>query len=296
VLAALQPGVALAWGSQGHEIVARLAHRRLTASARHEVNGILGDVRLEAAATWADRVRDDRPETANWHFVDVPLDAAGYDQARDCRRQRKGDCVVRAIERCIEALRTGAAGCGGSRREALQFLIHFVADVHQPLHCVDDHDRGGNEKHVCFFGVCALGGNPLNLHGVWDSSLLARIESDDRGSLARIEARLGALSDGERTAMAGGSVEDWVTESHALGRAAYRSLPGRDGRDVYHLDERYLDRHARVVDEQLARAALRLARVLNELFDRSEPVNESRRGRFRGRAREGTAGQPAARS
>jgi hypothetical protein len=92
-------------------------------------------------SNWADEIRDQQRDTGRWHFVDIPLTAPGYDPRRDCPDRA---CVVAQIENDMRILGDRRLS-DGARAEALRFLIHFVADVHQPLHAEDNGDRGGNQ-------------------------------------------------------------------------------------------------------------------------------------------------------
>jgi len=94
----------------------------------------------------ADEVRRSRADTAPWHFIDIPIDKPHLDMARDCP---KGDCVIGKIEQFRKAL-NDAAITPAERREDLMFLIHFIGDMHQPLHCADNKDKGGNDVPVEF--------------------------------------------------------------------------------------------------------------------------------------------------
>jgi hypothetical protein len=98
---------ALAWGQEGHSIVAEVAQRRLSPEAARMVERLLGRGHsLASVASWADDVRDMRPETSNWHFVDIPLAAPKYDAARDCKNDPKyGFCIVAELDRLRRELR-----------------------------------------------------------------------------------------------------------------------------------------------------------------------------------------------
>jgi hypothetical protein len=87
------------WGGVGHHIIARIAHSQMTPAARQLVLELLGDEDFVGISTWADQVRPDRPESYNWHFVNVPYAARAYDPVRDCPPTDRGDCVIAAIER-----------------------------------------------------------------------------------------------------------------------------------------------------------------------------------------------------
>ena len=117
-----------------------------------------------------DQIRRDRAATGPWHYVDIPIDKPHLDMARDCP---KGDCVIAKIEE-FQKVVVDPAATPVQRKEALMFLVHFVGDMHQPLHCSDNKDKGGNDVKLDFFG------RPSNLHSVWDSGLLGRIGTGGR--------------------------------------------------------------------------------------------------------------------
>jgi hypothetical protein len=206
---------------------------------------------------WADQIRGQRPETSRWHYVNIPLDRAEYLPAKDCARPRPGDCVVEAITR-FERVLADQNRPRSERAEALRFVTHFVADLHQPLHCADHRDRGGNDVKVVFFGeVLHPGGRtPWNLHAVWDSGLIERRGLSVSKYAQRLTKRIARRPIDE---IAGGSVVDWALESHqAAVDTAYRLPPER------YLGDEYADMALPVIDDMLAKAGARLAKVLNE--------------------------------
>ena len=241
---------ALGWGQEGHRVVATIAERHLTARARDRVRQILGsEGSLAAVSTWADEIRSSRPGTAPWHYIDIPLDASAIDPARDCRN---GDCLTAAIIRFVSVLRDNASS-PEVKNEALKFVVHFVADLHQPLHCADSHNRGGNEVHVTFLGETA------NLHNVWDTLLIERIDPDPDSYAKRLDA---ALTDSNMSAYEEGTVADWVLESHAVAqKVAYGALPPGETSD---LGIGYFRIAGPAIGLQLQKAGNRLAFLLNE--------------------------------
>jgi len=134
------------------------------------------------------------------------------------------------------------------------FLIHFVGDMHQPLHSSDNHDKGGNDVHVIFHG------QPGNLHGLWDSGLLGRIGKEDE-----LFGRLSAVSARRRRKFAKGTVSDWAEEAHKLAQQmVYGKLPqGAAGAPV-EISADYERRADPVIELQIERAGARLAMVLNQ--------------------------------
>jgi S1/P1 Nuclease len=244
------PAAADAWGPEAHRIVARLAAARLSPAARREAAGLLGGRTLPDVSFWADEIRNQRPETYRWHFVDIPRRARTYHPARDCRPTPRGDCIVAAVERERAVLANRTAGAR-RRGEALMFLVHLIGDLHQPLHCADDHDAGGNDVHVVFLG------RPDNLHAVWDSGLLAASRIGETARVRRLEAWI----DGRDATLGAGTVVDWVLASHRAAAAHAYVLPAD-----HRLGPAYVAANLPVVDHQLALAGVRLARLLNEVL------------------------------
>lgn len=241
---------AFAWGPEGHALVARIAEAQLTPEVRARVIEILGPGKsMASVASWADEIRRSRPESGPWHYVDIPLKSAHIDLARDCAKQ--GCVVVKIAE--LRRLVHDPATPVEQRREALMFLIHFIGDMHQPLHCEDNNDKGGNGVQVQFFG------RRTNLHSVWDSGLLTRIGAEDQllPALSR-ESAAHARKYGKGTAT------KWAEESHKTARkVAYGKLPQTAPGSPVTIDAAYEKAADPVVRHQIELAGARLAKVLN---------------------------------
>ena len=140
------------------------------------------------------------------------------------------------------------------RREALIFLVHFVGDMHQPLHCSDNNDKGGNDIKLDFFG------RNSNLHSVWDSGLLGRM-GDEEALFTEYSKDLTA----KRVRKLGkGSVESWAEQSHKTGqKVVYGSAAANSGGGEVKIDATYERLADPVIKDQIERAGARLARVLN---------------------------------
>ena len=171
---ALAP-VAQAWGPLGHSVVAALAQRQLSPAAEAEVERLLAPdhtASLAEVANWADQIQDDPARAALWqqtrpdHYINFHDADCHYVPARDCR---DGRCVVAALQHYVAVL-SDRRQSDTARREALKFVVHFVGDIHQPLHAGYRDDKGGNTYQVQFEGKGS------NLHRVWDSGML-----DSRG-------------------------------------------------------------------------------------------------------------------
>jgi hypothetical protein len=298
------PGTAWSWGCHGHEIVAYLAYRHLSPAARAGVTDLIGDpasvvhvrrycsvtglLPLADVSSWADDVRADLPDTAPWHFIDIPRGTpSGASPARFCPR---AGCVTTAITRQLAVLED-AHQPEQRRAEALMYVVHFVGDVHQPLHCTTNDDRGGNCVPVDFFGTRTRpdprsphGDWTPNLHAVWDSALL------DRAMGSRSPEQYADLLDrqlaGQLAGWQHGTPADWATESHRVADAVVYAklptpLPIQSG-DVTRCDQHRVSDHWRgfdeelgrpyydavrpALDEQLAKAGARLAMLLNGVW------------------------------
>lgn len=235
-------------------MIARIAADSLTPSARMRISQLLGGdapALMVLDSNWADEIRADRPQTAAWHFVNIEIGARGYDQRRDCPRD---NCVVRQIEREIGLLRDPRAP-RPARLEALRFLIHFVGDLHQPLHASDRHDKGGNSFAVY------QGRKRTNLHHIWDQDMVEALGPDAMLVAGGIEAR---LTRADRMQMSAGDPAQWATETFQLAsQEIYARLPENG---PVRLPRDYADRERAVTEKQLARAGVRLAAILNGIF------------------------------
>jgi hypothetical protein len=268
------------WGEEGHEIVGLIAEQYLRPEVRVRVDQWLaGDTSaltptdLTDETVWADRFRDSDRETSRlhyaqtfqWHFVDIEVESPDLDAA--CHGHPRlapgtaasagpaAACIVDKIDQFRAELRSPATP-PAERRLALQFLVHLLGDLHQPLHVADHHDRGGNDVRV------ASGRQPPgNLHHYWDTVFVMELGASKDEVASRLIA---GLSPEQRRAYAGGSVTDWAWETFAVGKLhAYAELPPAT-RGVVPIDDAYDADARRLVAVQLQRAGVRLAQVLND--------------------------------
>jgi hypothetical protein len=277
----LSSAAAFAWGDEGHEVIALVADHYLEPRVRERVQAILAgdDSDLTARdlaheATWADKYRDsDRDSTKvryngtrNWHFVDLELDAADADSAcfghpelppaTPASAGPAQDCVIDKIDQFAAELK-GPRTDAPERRLALQYLLHFVGDVHQPLHAADDHDEGGNRKIATAPGI-----GSHNLHRDWDSEFIARLGANEAEIAQRLIAN---ISDAQRRRWSAGTPTDWAMESFFAAKShAYGLLPAPGRRNHYELTAAYVADATAVTAEQLSKAGVRLAQVLNQ--------------------------------
>ena len=273
----LMPLSARSWGDQGHRIVAMVAESKLEPEARKILKRLLGRRSLASAATWADDIKEICERTRRWHYVDIPVyvhESAGvYDPRRDCAKDpRKGDCAIAAIDFYRASLEDPATS-DQDRLVAVALLTHFIGDIHQPLHTADNHDAGGNGTYVRFFN------HTVNLHTLWDTSILNAMLDSTHGSESKLARVLIQRAAGNLETLGRGSQVDWVHEAHRLARLqAYKLPPPSVNVTVWNdktrrkrklvvprLGQTYLSESSRVVEDQLLRAGVRLARVLNRV-------------------------------
>jgi hypothetical protein len=262
-------GRALAWGPDGHSIVAEIAQPRLSPDAAQMVQKLLKGRSLASVASWADDVRDTRPATAPWHFVDIPLDTPTYDHDRDCA---KNDCIIAELGKLRTALRCAT---GDAQVEALKFAVHFVGDIHQPLHTVLEA-AGGNSINVDVFmrglatcPTCGASHTPANFHAVWDVNLIqktvwawgAYVDRLEQGWLATSPDAKAEDPATNHTAIDDDTFVQWANETHKAAPTVWYLRPADDV-----LDDRYLRDVLPTLDRQLGIAGLRLARLLNQAY------------------------------
>jgi hypothetical protein len=243
-----------AWGYDCHRIIAEIAEQFLEPETAHQIRDLLAienTTTLADVSTWADEIRTQHPETAPWHFVNIPIvppagTVKGYDATRDCPT---GDCLVAKIEQ-FEVVLANRQTPEPQRLEALKYLVHFVGDLHQPLHVSNNQDRGGNNVAVTFRGLST------NLHAVWDTEILrSALGPDDRSYALKLAQTITTV---EIESWSKGDPVTWANEGNEIAaRVIYGDLP-----HVGTLPENYEARALPIVDEQLRRAGVRLAAVL----------------------------------
>ena len=244
------PFPALAWGPQGHQIVGMLAERQLRPAAQAEVARLLWSEpvpTLAGVANWADDVRatESGPvRTARLHFINFK-DGCTYMPPRDCP---DGQCVVAAINRNFLAL-ADRKRPDSERRDALKFLVHFVGDVHQPLHASPLDDRGGNDFQLSYRGQGS------NLHAAWDGLILQQAGLPAAAYADRLSSQSPLPADPTRRSDR--PAVDWAVESCRLVQDKTMYPP------KHLIDDAYLKANRALVEQRLRQAGARLADLIN---------------------------------
>lgn len=244
----LQEG--LAWGPAGHRIVGEIAEMNLDSQVLKTIQEEFSINYVANVANWADEIkrRDDKPDVL--HYTNIAFGHRTYNQKRDCPQKR---CATEKIKE-YESLLINPGSSRKIRKEAFKFLVHLVADVHQPMHLGYEKDRGGNDIAVFF------GDKPTNLHRVWDHDL---VFLNGKSQLQFARQLNGSITPENRKQWLGGTPDDWSNESRALVLDYGYHLQFSSGRE---LSMNYIREGRTIVDRQLQRAGIRLAEMLNRLL------------------------------
>jgi hypothetical protein len=302
-------GPGYSWGDEGHKIVATVAANILKTESPatvQKINALLAtdntrllpDDGIASDATWTDKFRESSNEaseaTGNWHFVDTDFDHANPAQAcahplfsGPASQGPAQDYVIDKIDQFRQGLKSGQTS-PQDRLKALLFLLHFVGDVHQPLHAITraDRDTGHDDRGGNCVGI--LHGNahtPIRLHSYWDTNLV--VDALRRDPEKGASSLMSLLTPANREKWAAGDASAWASEAYEIAKAKVYAgvidhapaetgffFPGFDGRPdekcgpskVYEITAAYDTTAKGVVEEQLAKAGLRLAGVLRESF------------------------------
>ena len=238
------------WGQKGHDVVAYIAECNLTPEAYQKVVKKLGDHSLVYFANWLDNASysDQYRYTKTWHYANVD---EGY--TYDTMPKNEKGVVVTAINGIVAELKSGKLSAE-QESVRLRMLIHLVGDIHCPMHAGRLSDRGGNEVIVKFFN------KDTKLHSLWDTAL---VEAAHKWSYTEWEQQLNRYCTAERKAeLSRGTATDWLNESHAIATEIYKATPEKSK-----VSYDYIAYYAPVIEKQLLSGGLRLAKILNELYD-----------------------------
>jgi len=259
---------AMAWGGDGHRTVAAIAFKLLPPAKAQAVDNLLRNSDVGRgfvdAASYADEVirgQDHHHVFSPWHFVDWPIDQAEFSDAF-CGNA----CIIDQLPKNIEIIRTTTDMQG--KALAISWVIHLIGDLHQPLHVADHNDRGGNEFKVTYHGRanCPESNSSntrakVELHSVWDSCLVFTLENGRTFDTLADDLR-GNLTTYQGHAAASGTIMDWMRETHGAAIAnAYGGLNNGDD-----LGDAYVGQALPIVQDQLLKAGIRLAKIIDENF------------------------------
>jgi hypothetical protein len=250
--ALLSPALVWGWGANGHRVVGEVADHHLSEQARRQIAVILDGDGLAEVSTWPDDIRSDPAwdRAVTWHYMSID------DQETLASTERAEFDVLEALGR-MEAVLRDPGSTRQEKADALRFYVHFVGDVHQPLHVGRRADRGGNEVKVRWFG------ENRNLHSVWDVGLI----DSQRLSFTEIARFIDDPSPAEIAAWQAAPYEEWVRESFCLRSEVYDLGTAVAGPDrLPDLGYRYAYLKMPLVERRLLQAGVRLAGRLDSIF------------------------------
>lgn len=235
------------WGKTGHRAVGEIAGKYLSKKAEKQILNLLDGHSLAFVANYGDDIKSDRAydHYSPWHYVNFPFG----EKYETHPKSEKGD-IIQGIEKCITVLKNA----NSSREDKvfhLNMLVHFMGDLHQPLHIGLADDKGGNDFQVRWFN------DGTNLHSVWDYKMLDFYEM----SYTEVATNTDVLSKEQVEAIKKGNVIDWMYESRVLCEDIYANTEIGEK-----LSYNYMYKYMNTLRSQLQKGGIRLAKVLNEIF------------------------------
>lgn len=235
------------WGETGHRATGKIAENHLSRKALKKVNELLGGESLAFVSTYGDEIKSDNRyrKYGPWHYVNFPFDST-YEATE---RSERGD-LLQAVKTCIAVLKDKTSS-KADKAFYLRMLVHFVGDLHMPLHVGIADDKGGNDFQVRWFG------DGTNLHSVWDTKM---IESYGM-SYTELAQNTDDISKKQIKHLQESTVEEWMYESRELCEKIYATTTVGEK-----LSYRYRYEYINIARSQLQKGGIRLAGLLNELF------------------------------
>lgn len=241
---------AFGWGQKGHDVTAFIAEKHLTPAAKEACDSILKGKSIVYWSNWADNAchTPQYAYTKTWHYRNIDK-GHEYDKFP---RNENGD-VTTAIKGNYATL-SNPNSTLEEKQLALKLLVHFVGDIHQPMHMGHLSDLGGNKVNVKYFG------SNRNLHGIWDSSL---VESAHNWTYTEWQDQIDRATKEEiADILSSWDPDDWGKETFAYATQIYDKTP--EGTEISY---DYIAEWTPVIEEQLLKGGIRLAHLLNTLFD-----------------------------
>ena len=251
ILVIYAPLQSMAWGTQGHRICGQIANMYLTPKARKAIEGILGNESIALASNWADFIKSDPAYNylSPWHYIDFDK-AYSYPEMVDyLNKDTNVDAYTKLNFLIAELKKPGLSK--ENKLLYLHMLIHIIEDVHQPMHTAHTDDKGGNDFKVNWFST------PTNLHSIWDSQLI----DFQQMSYTEYTTAIAHSTLAERAAWQKAPISEWLFESNQIAEKLYTEIKPGDT-----LNYKYNFTHIAIVNQQLLKAGVRLAGILNQIF------------------------------
>jgi hypothetical protein len=246
--------VFISWGRLGHRTVGLIASRHLTGKTQLELRDLLGGGSLADVANWADDVRGSDPaykSTGQWHYINLPLGLNRTDFVAHVNAL-PGDNVYNVLQR-LESEMQDSKAPRAQKIADLKFIVHFVGDLHQPMHVSRTEDQGGNKIQVNYEG------QGTNLHSFWDSKLLEHEGVSDE----QLATKIDKASAEQIKAWQNAPLMDWLWESYQISSTLYKEVEAMSNRTITNA---YYQQHIGIAEQRLEQAGIRLAGVLNMIF------------------------------
>ncbi len=265
---------AFCWGSLGHKTAAQVAWRFIDKETRNKLSHILNGQSLADVSVWADSARAEEQWkfTIWYHFEKAPDNYTYLDNLkRQDEKYRKLGGLLEALYIAEDMFRSPKS-TGIEKENAIKFLVHFIADIHQPLHTGRVEDNSGNKIPIKWLGL------DLNLHQIWDSQIIYLAHKDILGSSSESEQAvaysnylLTKFKDFKITPDLFHHYDDWMHESMVPRVDAYKYMDESE--------QKYTARFSNVIDMRVYLAGLRIAQALTRIVGeqiRPEPLTQLR--------------------
>ncbi|TKC10404.1 hypothetical protein FA048_09445 [Pedobacter polaris] len=243
----------ISWGYTGHRTIGQLAENHLNPNAKVAIKNLLGDTTIADACTWADDARKD-PQfaaTANWHFLNLPLGLSFEDFKKQIDTISQGN-VYSALLKAEGDL----ANNDTPRQQqiyALKFIMHFVGDLHQPMHISRAEDKGGNTIQLNYED------KGTNLHSLWDTKML-----EHQGlTYTQLASKYDDISAEDIKQWQSDTLIQWIWESYQISSQLYAEIDLMGKRVI---DDTYVQKHLPTVEKRIKQAGIRLAGILNGIY------------------------------
>jgi hypothetical protein len=246
------PLASMAWGVQGHQIVGQIAESYLTPKAKLAVQQILGNESIAMASNYADFIKSDSSYNylTPMHYINFS-DGLSYAQVKDYLSKDTAADIYTEMNFLIKQLKNKDLS-KEKQSLYLHLLIHFVGDIHQPMHVSRAEDEGGNMIHVLWFR------EPTNLHALWDSKLI----DFQQLSYTEYTAAINFSTLTQRQAWQKEPISQWLYQSNQISQKLYGEITQNNQKLSY----QYNYDHTTTLNTQLLKAGVRLAGLLNEIY------------------------------
>ncbi|NCO63302.1 MAG: S1/P1 nuclease [Flavobacteriales bacterium] len=235
------------WSATGHRVVGKIADQYLKSRTKRKIKKLLNHQSLALVSTHADDIKSDKrfDKFYTWHFINMPLES-NYE---DSKKSESGDLVT-AINHCVKIIKDDTSS-EDDKAFYLKLLIHFIGDLHQPMHIGLVEDKGGNDFKLQWFYKNS------NLHSVWDREMIEGYNM----SYSELADNANVLTKQEVKSIQEGTLVDWVNDTHTITRQVYAHVKREEN-----LRYQYSYDNFETVRTQLQKGGIRLAKVLNDLF------------------------------